>query len=114
MKRVFVVLVGLCLIAITTTFAQSVEVKRVETQKVDNGSEKGFEFNNLNNHEVTIEAELRIPCWETKLGYIVKDTKTFVIEAKSKYIWKVPLKVSAYGYLGTEETYVVFKAFKCL
>ena len=112
MKRVLVILC-LSLITITTTFAQCDEVKGVTTEKSTNGAEKGFEFNNLNNYTVTIEAELRIPCPGTKRGYIVKETKSFVIETKSKFIWKVPLKVSAYGYIGTEDTYVVFKAFKC-
>jgi hypothetical protein len=35
------------MLALTSAFAQCVEVKGVETRKVNEYSEKGFEFNNL-------------------------------------------------------------------
>jgi len=110
MKRILVVL-SLCLIGTITAFAQCEEIKKVETEKVDTATEKGFEFSNLNDCTVTIETELRYPTAQTKHGYLVKATKSFVVEAKSTYIWKVPLKITGFGY--SEDTYVVFKAFKC-
>ena len=121
MKRIFVIL-GLCVITTTAAFAECVEVKGVVTQTLYKGKEKpipfstftgyhggkesGFEFTNLNNYTVTIEAEVRMR-GGGEVSYITLDAKTFVIDAKKTYLWEA---VILYNDI---ETFVVFKTFKC-
>ena len=107
--------------------AQCIEVKSVETQKLNTNTEKGFEFNNLNNYTVTVEAELRVPAYAAISGggsvrmsvsgvsYFTIDTKSFVLKENEKYVWKTLLRAKTHSNLNHEaDTYVVFKAFKCL
>jgi hypothetical protein len=135
MKKI-VLLTTMLVLACNITFAQCVEVKGVETKQVcyegcnpdgsfdgwRNGGTYytpivGFNFNNLNKYQVTIEAEL---WWK---GYTnekedpnVQQTKTFVIEAGENYVWKVGLKVDSWDYKNSNSPhncYVKFKVFKC-
>ena len=97
--------------------AQCIEVKGVESQRIET-NESGFEFNNSNNYAVTVEAELRIPSYfgenRTSRNFYTIDTKTFVIGAKEKYLWKADLSISfGIGNSNRVKTYVVFKTFKC-
>ena len=110
-KKLF--FIGILIASTMFASAQCVEVKGVETQKIDNGKnsqENGFEFKNLNDYPVTIEAELRRTPMTggegERVSYVTLDAKTFVIDAKGAYTWEVPIK---YVYA----TYVVFKVFKC-
>lgn len=124
MKTKKLILASLFVLASTTfIFAQQqsggcVEVKGVETRRVDAEKEYevGFEFSNLNNYEITVEAELRNSA-NTAVGYetVVKDTKSFVLKANEKYVW-VCDRLHYYlvnGLRRQGETYVKFKAFKC-
>jgi hypothetical protein len=98
-------------------FAQCVEVKGVETRKKDIGRENenlvGFEFKNLNNYEITIEAELRRPaCSPGGEEYVVMTTKTFVLKLGETYVWECYGTFYCASYW-SNATYVKFKAFKC-
>jgi len=112
------------------TFAQVQEVKGVVTRvacyddcHMSKDSEKvyGFEYENLNNFSVTIEAEM----WRNVYGRQITDdfianTKVFVLKPGEKYIWKVNMR----GYIGDyspnlgrvplskEGYYTKFKAYK--
>ena len=123
-KTIF--LLGILMTNTMFVSAQCIEVKSVETRKVDTNTEKGFEFNNLNNYTVTMEVELRVPAYAASAGvgsfslsvdgvsYFTIDTKSFVLEAKEKYLWETLLKARIHSNLNFEaNTYVVFKAFKC-
>ena len=104
--------------------AQCVEVKNVESQKVDTKAEKGkvdtktergFEFNNLNDYTVTVEAEIRTTAhWHSHPGvsYFTLDTKTFVVHAKEKYFWELDSYIRMNSHI-IRHAFVVFKAFKC-
>jgi len=108
-----------------SVFAQSVEVRRVTSQRVENrnAAQQGFEFSNLNSFPVTVEAELRMPnlprADSSHISHFVIDTKTFVIDANEKYLWNVLLSASvsdptrARAFNLNVNTYVVFRAFKC-
>ena len=110
MRKVFIVLC-FCFIASKALFAQIEEVKYVIPTKVENGEEKGFEFENLNRFQVFVEAELRAPCPKQKLGYVVMDTKYFVLKSRGKFFWNVTLEGNFEEYCGHQNTYVVVKAF---
>jgi len=110
MRKLFIVLC-FCFIASKALFAQIEEVKYVITTKVENSEEKGFEFENLNRNHVFVEAELRMPCPKQKLGYVVIDTKYFVLKSRGKFFWNVPLEGNFEDYCEPQNTYVVVKAF---
>jgi len=111
-KRIFLYLC-LCLITGATAFAQQVEVKGVVTERVDNRRERGFGFTNLNNHAVIVQAELRTPASaESRLPYIVRDTKSFALGARETFFWQMPTGGWAAGINTFQNTYVVFRAFK--
>ena len=121
-RKIF--LITILIASALSVFAQSVEVRRVTTQKIESrtSEERGFEFHNLNDFPVTVEAELRMPnlprTKESFVSYFTIDTKTFVIEANEKYLWNVPLFFCATfltrGHRNSNvNTYVVFRAFKC-
>jgi hypothetical protein len=115
MKKLFLVLVAVVGFGFST-FAQCVEVKGVETRKVNEYNGKGFEFNNLNGYTVTIDAELRrSACVGGGSGsgdeYVVLETQSIVLGTNQKRMWNVPLSVSSP--CGTKDTYVVIKIWKC-
>jgi hypothetical protein len=122
MKKVLM-MIGILMASIMFISAQCVEVKNVETQKVEPKVEKrrmyikderGFEFNNLNDYTVTVEAEIRMTSHEYSnpgVSYFTLDAKTFVVHAKEKYFWVPDLYVREKMFYG--HTFVVFKAFKC-
>ena len=116
-------MIGILMASIMLVSAQCVEVKNVESQKVepkvekyrvDPKAERGFEFSNLNDYTVTVEAEIRSTTyWHSNPGvsYCTLDTKTFVVHAKEKYFWVPELAIRKY--MSDHHTFVVFKAFKC-
>ena len=92
--------------------AQCVEVKGVETRRVKE-PEKGYEFTNLNDYTITIEAELqRHVCAGAGPNEIIIDTKSFVIKPEKTYVWKAPFDIY-HRDCGRMDTFVKFKAFKC-
>ena len=114
MKKILI-LIGLFLASSLLVPAQCVEVKNVESQKKNTKEEKGFEFNNLNDYAVTVEAEIRTTAHSHShpgVSYFTLDTKTFVVHAKEKYFWELDSYIRANGYV-IRHTFVVFKAFKC-
>ena len=114
---------GFLMAGVTLVSAQCVEVKNVESRKVDSKAEKvktnsktekGFEFTNLNDFAVTVEAEICTVAHDHShpgVRYFTLDAKTFVVNAKEKYFWEADsymrLKMNA------RQTFTVFKAFKC-
>jgi len=115
------------LIATIAAFAQVKEVKRITSriacydnceEQYDSKKTYGFEYENLNNFSVTVEAEKWRNCFcftnSGAEGFLV-DTKTFILLAGEKYIWKVDLT----GETGTgcsilrkDAYYTKFKAYK--
>lgn len=97
MKKIFVLLFAL--MSGIISFAQSLEVKGVETKLVIYDDQKyeywkdeayypsystlwfGFSFYNMNSIPVSVEAELYY-------GADLVDTKTFCLASKETYIWK--------------------------
>ena len=118
-KKIF--LVGILMASTMFVSAQCVEVKGVETKKGEITPPKAngyhaygyFNFSNLNNYTVTIEAELRrAACASNGASYVTIETKTFVLEAKEEYNWNT-IRLFFHRGCNYMDTYVVFKAFKC-
>jgi len=90
MKRVIVILC-LYITSVIIVYAQSVEVRGIETDSVityEDGDYRqwGFSFTNKNNFKVSVEAEL----WYRNDNYNkneLLDTKDFIINAGTTYIW---------------------------
>lgn len=103
MKRLLILLVAVCGFATTTISAQN-EVRGVETKLVqydgpeyksyDEHSETdkystkwfGYSFYNMNSIPVSVDAELYREDYYR--GWVIVDTKTFVLQSKETYIWK--------------------------
>ncbi len=123
------VLTVLMCFASTSAFAQLKEVRGVQTRVVEYKSDDyiayhdaynnsngpgynrhGFEFKNENNYSVWVETEL----YDSN-GKIV-DTKSFTLNAKESYVWKVGDKLIHYTWLAYEDKYdqyyVKYKAYK--
>lgn len=128
MKKIIVFLTVLMCLASVNAFAQLKEVRGVQTRVVEYQGDKkmayhdwsenpepgykrhGFEFNNENNYSVWVETELYYSD-----GRIV-DTKSFTLNAKESYVWKVGDKLikSIYGEYTDcyDKYYVKYKAYK--
>lgn len=109
--------------ASTNVFAQLKEVRGVQTRMVEYQTDEyinrvgytrhGFEFKNENNYSVWVETEL----YDSD-GKIV-DTKSFTLNAKESYVWKVGDKFLHIRILGSvdkedqyDQYYVKYKAYK--
>jgi len=107
-------MIGILTAGIMFVSAQCVEVKNVESQTIETRTEKGFEFNNLNDYSVTVEAEIRMTSHghsHPGVSYFTLETKTFVLNAKEKYFWEANTYIKAM--MRDKHTFVVIKAFKC-
>jgi hypothetical protein len=114
MKKIFILLFS-CTLIFTFSYSQCEEVKKVVTNVIGkriapylfkNADVHSFEFKNLNNFEVFMEAEIRMGEDSTRSGYIVVDTKSFMLGANETFVWENIYSKSMYNYLS-------FKAFKC-
>ena len=120
MKKIFLI-IGILTASTMLGFAQCLEVKGVETQRVEERDRYGIEFNNTNGFTVTVEAELRVPAYsksrKSRLSenYFTVDTKTFVLEAKGKILWENVAYSATYNGKKSNraQTYVVLKVFRC-
>lgn len=115
MKKMFVFL--FVLMSCVVSFAQSLEVRGVETKLVvydgpeyvsDNRNNRiewfGFSFYNMNKGCVSVEAELYKRYQKEWVNNVRKeetilvDTKTFTLEANQTYIWKQEHNSDFYAY----------------
>ena len=111
-------IIGILMASIMLGFAQCLEVKGVETKRVEERDKDGIEFNNTNRYTVTVEAELRVPAYSKSRqseNYFTVDTKTFVLDANGKYLWEYADYSATYNGKKTKraKTYVVLKVFRC-
>jgi len=117
MKKVFMI-IGIFMASTMLVFSQCFEVKGVETKRVEERDKDGIEFNNTNSYTVTVEVELRVPAYsKSRLSenYFTVDTKTFVLDAKGKFLWEYAAYTATYTGKRSNRarTYVVLKAFRC-
>jgi hypothetical protein len=120
MKRIF--LIGVLLSGAIFASAQCIEVKGVESRLVQyevnaNGGEYGyygFEYKNLNDYTVTIEAELWLEGNNSR-NKELDDTKSFVLKAGERYVWKNKIYYNnEFGITDYRSYYFTkFKTFKC-
>ena len=123
MKKMFVFL--FVLMSCVVSFAQSLEVRGVETKLVvydgpeyvsDNNRNNriewfGFSFYNMNKGCVSVEAELYKRYEKENTTYvrieetILVDTKTFTLEANQTYIWKQEHNAHFHAYDADDKKY---------
>ena len=136
MKKILLLVIGICLTVISTFAQESLEVRGVETRLVctyncnPNGSWDiwrngipwfGYEFTNLNSIPVSVDIELYSK--EYQGSFRLSATKTIVLESGESYVFKTsPQGIDMYGsddvtrpWDATHSLYCVkYKAYKLL